>query len=381
MTILLLYLLCCFSISWADQESEMAQLRQCRFIEMSPIPDDSSYIIKYSVYYKPIASDEISRDTIVALVKLDSRDTLYGMMFYMKGNKYDYMYSRGTLKSWNKVEHTIETTDSNYSELGNYSWSRFYPMLNVNYMDRMIRTADERMESDSTLKLFYNFKNDSSIVIDSMQVVFDLKSRSLPATQHAEFYFSGFVQVQHYELLEYQDTILSTKTFSEIENRYKGYDHKDKLNLNTNDSQVRSNDSLILHLSRLMEYKVESINGATNRIGEMAAQDEGIILKFWYLRCPPCLLADKEIMKMEQEHRRKVIGINIYDSKEEIIEYLQANDYEVTGSKQYLDVNKIYEDIGVHGYPTFIYLEKEKVEVKEGWSQERLDWIRAVGNP
>ena len=96
-----------------------------------------------------------------------------------------------------------------------------------------------------------------------------------------------------------------------------------------------------------------------------------VVLDFWYRSCYPCLKALPELQKIaatQDPSKVVVVGVNPFDKKEKIVDYLQKKG--ITYPNIY-DSRSVANDFKVTAYPTLYVIGKDgKIHaVHEGWNE------------
>lgn len=97
-----------------------------------------------------------------------------------------------------------------------------------------------------------------------------------------------------------------------------------------------------------------------------------VILDFWYVSCPPCLMAIPTLVEIDEKYRDKdvvVLGINPYNISKHINGVFDKKGVKYLSTVKSEEISKQY---GVISYPTTIVIDKQgKIKkVKEGWDED-----------
>ncbi|HKZ67934.1 MAG TPA: TlpA disulfide reductase family protein [Chitinophagaceae bacterium] len=103
-------------------------------------------------------------------------------------------------------------------------------------------------------------------------------------------------------------------------------------------------------------------------------KDKVILLEFWIKNCGYCVAAVPKLNSLMEKYKTKkfqIIGINTYDTKEDIDNFYQRTN---PIFKTAFDNMKVTHDYGVQAFPTVVLIDKKGVVLYSGnYDQEQLD--------
>ena len=128
-------------------------------------------------------------------------------------------------------------------------------------------------------------------------------------------------------------------------------------NLNPEDYKSKYDEKLKEWNTCIQNYKVPNFNVLTITNDSFSLEkitNKVVILNFWSLNCPPCLIELKVLNALSEEYKTEdIIFVSLFlNTKTQLIHHISSRINTIASA------NKIFDLYGIYGYPQTIILRK-----------------------
>lgn len=368
--------------------------QDCKIMDNSDLSSDMlySYHFSFNLYLS-------QRDTTIPwkgeiVFKKDTGNYYSGVTAYIKTNRHHYLYENESSIIWSPQKQNFLKNKGPRESIGGQGLAMF--LANPLLSKTMSPLNEDHPQFVERTDSFIVLRSRNTPLIDSLETRIYYNEDCFPYKKERYVQHKSTIKREVMKIWKMDSTRYEQGYFDSVKNSYSGYKDAEKEwarehNIDTmymDEGQQQPNGSGMLkipkdsfrsmvfldgskysnaqaYLDTIKNLKLTDMQGKQRKLIDAVGQDKRIV-KFWYIKCAPCQLADQYILdSMKISVQEQIININPYDSREEIKEYYQ---HDSIPSKNHYTTEFVYDKKLIRSYPTFVfYKEGELDKYLKGW--------------